>query len=391
MEGELIRHFKRIAIALVVICMTQFMTPVEHIISIEDASSISFRASEPDSDGMFSVTMSIANAYFNAFQVVLRYDKETVIPVDDKGTTTNRFSMFAHKINEPEWLSTVGTNIDLQKGLIQFTGFVTPGDYISTDGLAIYPGCANIGHSGLEVYNFHFQKTSTSGVVIEIATQSIGAEYSEFLPEGVTLLRAGEKLPVSVYFELPEALDGDATGGFKPIYPSQDEVSITLEQRLQSTLILQTENNRAILSGKQISIDFDNRDVKPYIDENNRTMVPVRFIAEQLGAVVGWDNRTKQVTITSPSHAVALMVGSKEYVIDGSAYVMDTEPVIVKGWNRTFVPVRFVIEAMDYAVEWDSLYRLVLITEKGMPWQLGRDIENRATQHILSLMRDATW
>ncbi|MDR0958318.1 MAG: copper amine oxidase N-terminal domain-containing protein [Clostridiales bacterium] len=93
-------------------------------------------------------------------------------------------------------------------------------------------------------------------------------------------------------------------------------------------------------------------DVAPYIDTaSNRTMVPVRFIAESLGAKVEWDDPTDTVTITLGDKTVSLVIGTP--IGDYGA------PVITN--SRTFVPARYVLEQFGANVVWDESTQSVSI------------------------------
>lgn len=102
-------------------------------------------------------------------------------------------------------------------------------------------------------------------------------------------------------------------------------------------------------------------DSEPYIDENSRTIVPVRAIAEALGAEVDWDQRAREVTIKNGTSKVTMTIGSNVAWIDGQKYVMDTVPVIKN--DRTMVPVRYVSELLGATVDFDDDYRIVVITK----------------------------
>lgn len=108
------------------------------------------------------------------------------------------------------------------------------------------------------------------------------------------------------------------------------------------------------------TIDFP--DARPFIDSNNRTLVPVRFISEALGGQVDWDGAFRQVTITYKDKTIKLVIDKKEIMIDDKEQSMDTQAILKSG--RTFVPVRFVSEAMGAQVEWDSANLTVVITLK---------------------------
>ncbi len=104
-------------------------------------------------------------------------------------------------------------------------------------------------------------------------------------------------------------------------------------------------------------------DSEPYIDENGRTIVPVRAIAEALGAEVNWNQERRKVIIANGSSSVSMTIGSNVAWINGQEFVMDTVPVLVN--SRTMVPARYVSELLgaavdfDYAVEYG--YKTVLI------------------------------
>jgi len=118
-----------------------------------------------------------------------------------------------------------------------------------------------------------------------------------------------------------------------------------------------------------ISIMLDGQsvatDVSAYIDANSRTMVPVRFISEALYAIVNWDGDTQTATITSASgKVITITIGSSTLNITEngvkSAVEMDTAAVIRDG--RTFVPLRFIAEALGLTVGWDGATNTVILT-----------------------------
>jgi len=93
--------------------------------------------------------------------------------------------------------------------------------------------------------------------------------------------------------------------------------------------------------------------VAPFISEG-RTMIPLRIIAEALGAEVDWDNSTRTVIITRNEETINLIV---DVPLPGD---MGT-PVIVNG--STFVPVRYVSEKLSATVRWDGENNAVYIYE----------------------------
>jgi len=101
-------------------------------------------------------------------------------------------------------------------------------------------------------------------------------------------------------------------------------------------------------------------DAQPFTDENRRTMVPVRFVSVELGCDVQYFDEIKTVALYRGLIKVELTVEQKEITILGAKKAMDTVAIIQE--NRTFVPVRFVAEAFGCEVEWEHATRTVIIT-----------------------------
>jgi hypothetical protein len=95
-----------------------------------------------------------------------------------------------------------------------------------------------------------------------------------------------------------------------------------------------------------------------------RTLLPMRWIAEPLGAQVEWDAATKRVNVTFGARTLILWIGKNTATVDGRATPIDPSnpavvPVIIDG--RTMVPVRFVAENMGCSVEWNADTKTVTI------------------------------
>ena len=103
-------------------------------------------------------------------------------------------------------------------------------------------------------------------------------------------------------------------------------------------------------------------DVEPFI-ENNRTMVPARAIFESMGAQVFWDDETDTVLMyrekNGESTSIVLQIGLDKAFINNNQVELETQAKIVG--NRTFVPLRFIIEAFDENITWDDATRTVSI------------------------------
>jgi len=96
--------------------------------------------------------------------------------------------------------------------------------------------------------------------------------------------------------------------------------------------------------------------ISPMI-ENNRTLVPLRALADALGFTVAWEPVGRVITLTKPDLEIVLTVDSPTGLVNGQPVKLDTPPGIRGGY--TLIPVRFVIEQMGLKVTWDPETRTI--------------------------------
>ncbi|UXJ70969.1 copper amine oxidase N-terminal domain-containing protein [Lysinibacillus fusiformis] len=82
--------------------------------------------------------------------------------------------------------------------------------------------------------------------------------------------------------------------------------------------------------------------------KNNRTMVPLRVISENLGAQVQW--KGSQITLSTNQSTVILTLNSQSVIQNGQAEQLDTTPYLKN--NRTYVPIRFIAETFGSQVDY---------------------------------------
>lgn len=97
----------------------------------------------------------------------------------------------------------------------------------------------------------------------------------------------------------------------------------------------------------------------PPVIVNGVTFVPLRFIGEALGANVGWNDALRIVSLTRAGSYVQLSIGSKLAIIDGRIVELIEAPRITNG--RTMVPLRFISEAFGADVVWDQETKSVTV------------------------------
>ena len=131
-------------------------------------------------------------------------------------------------------------------------------------------------------------------------------------------------------------------------------------------LVVQIDNPRYYLNGKPAVMDS-----APFIDENDRTMLPVRVVANALGisdADITWDDETKTATFTrADGVVVSCTVGSNVIKVGDQDMVIDTVPVIRN--DRIYLPMRALFNAFnvsDAHIIWDGENRTVTVTKEAL-------------------------
>ena len=113
------------------------------------------------------------------------------------------------------------------------------------------------------------------------------------------------------------------------------------------------QNIKILLDGRRLALD-----VSPII-ENDRTLVPVRAALEALGATLDYDEVTRTVTGVKGGTSFKLTLDSTDALVNGEKKVLDVPAKIIN--DRTMVPIRFVAENFGAIVGWDQENQAVLI------------------------------
>lgn len=123
-----------------------------------------------------------------------------------------------------------------------------------------------------------------------------------------------------------------------------------------TAITLQVDNNTINIGNRSISID-----TAPVI-MNGRTLIPVRGVSEAMGGNVNWNNDTKTVTITLGSNKVEMTIDSTTAYFNDKSQTLDVAPVVLNG--RTMLPARFIAENFGFDVNWDNDTKTISITPR---------------------------
>lgn len=103
-------------------------------------------------------------------------------------------------------------------------------------------------------------------------------------------------------------------------------------------------------------VEFD----QPPVSVDERTLVPIRAVMEKMGGTVLWHADTNTTEIKFDGNKMQLVLDSTTAFYNGEAYKLDVPPKAIN--NRTLMPLRFVAEKFGFDVLWEDATRTVVIT-----------------------------
>lgn len=144
---------------------------------------------------------------------------------------------------------------------------------------------------------------------------------------------------------------------------TEDETSIV---SMINGLLARTEHLSKDEMQKYITVIIDKRELVflaeegmgiPFIDENNRTMIPLRKPLEAIGATVNYDGKKRMVTAVKDGTTVKVMIGQNTIIVNQQEVAMDSKAIFKGG--RIYLPLRQVMAAFGYDIEWHGNSRTI--------------------------------
>ncbi|MEG6512400.1 copper amine oxidase N-terminal domain-containing protein [Desulforamulus ruminis] len=142
----------------------------------------------------------------------------------------------------------------------------------------------------------------------------------------------------------------------------KEQVEVYEQNKLAKSVIFIVGQDKYYVDGDTKGVQMD---ATPYISPQGRTFVPVRFLGNALGVDnenISWDGEEGKATLTLGEATAELIVGKQQIVTNGQAKEMDVAPELKN--SRTFLPARFVAEALGYQV--DFLNGMVVAWPQGV-------------------------
>jgi len=127
------------------------------------------------------------------------------------------------------------------------------------------------------------------------------------------------------------------------------------------TIVLEVGSKYMFVDGRRKEIDPGMNTAM--IIKNGRSFLPIRAIIESMGGEVAWDSRDRKVSIYCNNNNINLWIGSKTAKVNGRNKESDVAPFISES-NRTMLPLRFIVENLGCESEWDGITKEVTIKIK---------------------------
>ena len=211
-----------------------------------------------------------------------------------------------------------------------------------------------------DVENGNVKLSSTRAKAGSKVTVTVTPDAGYELKKLVILDKDGNKVDVTD--------NGDGTFTFKmpkggvevvPTFVEAEEDADVSEEGADSaekeeTVLVLTIDQRVYQQDGNYAVN----DVAPIIS-GERTFLPIRLIAEALGATVSWENETQAVTIVDGDTTIVIYMGQPFATVNGTPIQLDAPAFITNG--RTYLPVRFIAENLGATVNWDAEAKTVTI------------------------------
>ena len=122
-------------------------------------------------------------------------------------------------------------------------------------------------------------------------------------------------------------------------------------------IVLQIGNPNMMVNGTEKPIDENG--TAPVI-VNDRTLLPIRAVIEEVGGAVEWDSETQTVLLAYNDNIITLAIDNSTAFLNDNAVPLDTAPAIIN--DRTMLPIRFIAESFHFDVNWLQDEQQVIIT-----------------------------
>ncbi len=160
-------------------------------------------------------------------------------------------------------------------------------------------------------------------------------------------------VPGSTYYYIVKPALKDKTLG-----KASNEVSAKYSH-FYGTISMTLGEKKMLVNGKWLEID-PGKNTVPVL-KNARTMLPIRALIESMGGTVDYVSGEQKITVKWNGKTVCVWIGKTSYKVDGVKKTMDVAPYY-SDTGRTMIPMRFIIENLGCNIEWDGSTRTATVS-----------------------------
>lgn len=356
---------------------------------VDNTPKVVLEATEPDADGYFTLDITLYNATYKGIISAISYD-EAVVAVVNKETKEATTDLL-----EALTCPTVAKDLETGEEIADWQSF--NGSKMANGTIALmtvlntkckYPNSiisdkfqALADENGLAVAKIAMKKLSDAPVEFKLVD-------NKTIAGGMMVINSYGMQDCTVEFKYPDGKTDSVNveGVNSTLSSDKTEGSdmLTRKQlRAENVVFLQINNYGTVANGTLKWVDKNNKEVRPYI-KNDRTMVPLRYIAEELKCKVDYVEETREILIESGRTKLVFQIDSLTYTNDGLKKSLDAAPEIVE--DRTFVPLRAVSEALNCDVQWLEGQRMVIVSPANYPWAKDNEVEKQLMSEIMLML-----
>lgn len=131
-----------------------------------------------------------------------------------------------------------------------------------------------------------------------------------------------------------------------------NSVAVKSENRKETFAVKSNEAKYTKFAGKVRAKGREIKFDVPPVIKSGTTLIPVRAVVESLGANVNWDAASNTVTITKGDKTIVFDLNNSKVYVNGAEVTIEVSPMTIN--NRTFVPIRFIAEILGEKINYDN-------------------------------------
>lgn len=164
---------------------------------------------------------------------------------------------------------------------------------------------------------------------------------------------------------------------FSTYVSAQDVLSPKTQEILNNSIVLKIGSNVGFVNNEKKNMD-ENSSIVPII-KNGRTLLPIRFISENLGSTVSWDQSTSTATIQKDDKIIKLTLSKNIMLVNNQEITIESSPEVVNG--RVFIPLRSLAEVLNQKIYWHNKGIIILsLNEISFKEDARKELESQMNQ-----------